>query len=52
MLETDAPYMFPKINDKKIPKDIQAKITENSRVLQKVSTLIDLVMMPVKFDVN
>jgi TatD DNase family protein len=29
LLETDAPYMYPKVNDKKLPADIRAKLTEN-----------------------
>lgn len=30
LLETDAPYMYPKVNDKKLPADIRAKLTENA----------------------
>ena len=28
LLETDAPFMYPKVNDKKIPVDIREKLTE------------------------
>ncbi|ULT89987.1 hypothetical protein L3Y34_008404 [Caenorhabditis briggsae] len=38
VLETDAPYMYPKINDKKIPKEIKDLITPETSALHKFSS--------------
>ncbi|CAL2045302.1 unnamed protein product [Caenorhabditis brenneri] len=38
VLETDAPYMYPKINDKKIPKEIKSLITPDTEALHKFSS--------------
>ncbi|MFH4979011.1 hypothetical protein AB6A40_005720 [Gnathostoma spinigerum] len=38
MIETDAPFMYPKINDKKIPPEVREKITEGAKSLHKFSS--------------
>lgn len=38
MLETDAPYMYPKVNDKKIPADIRNSLTSEALELHKNSS--------------
>ncbi|CAD6191647.1 unnamed protein product [Caenorhabditis auriculariae] len=35
VIETDAPYMYPKINDKKLPSEVRNKITEPTKELHK-----------------
>ena len=36
LLETDAPFMYPKINDKKLPQTIRDAISEEAKNLHKV----------------
>lgn len=36
LIETDAPFMYPKINDKKLPADIREAITDSTKELHKV----------------
>ncbi|CAB3398889.1 unnamed protein product [Caenorhabditis bovis] len=38
VIETDAPYMYPKITDKKLPKEIRDAITEETKRLHKFSS--------------
>ncbi|WKY12245.1 hypothetical protein Q1695_003656 [Nippostrongylus brasiliensis] len=38
VIETDAPFMYPKINDKKLPADVRAAISEPSKQLHKFAS--------------
>ncbi|VDN52960.1 unnamed protein product [Dracunculus medinensis] len=38
VLETDSPFMYPKINDKNIPKNIKDRISSHSRKLHQFSS--------------
>ncbi|VDO89075.1 unnamed protein product [Heligmosomoides polygyrus] len=38
LIETDAPFMYPKINDKKLPADIREAITDSTKELHKFAS--------------
>lgn len=38
VLETDAPFMYPKIDDKKIPAEIRNRITDEARRFHKFTS--------------
>ncbi|CAJ0961922.1 unnamed protein product, partial [Mesorhabditis belari] len=38
LLETDAPFMYPKVNDKKIPQEVRQKLTQSALDLHKFSS--------------
>lgn len=38
LIETDAPFMYPKINDKKIPSDIRGQFSSHATEFHKFST--------------
>ncbi|GMT10033.1 hypothetical protein PFISCL1PPCAC_1330, partial [Pristionchus fissidentatus] len=35
LLETDAPFMYPKVNDKKLPKEVREAISEEAKTMHK-----------------
>ncbi|VDK45420.1 unnamed protein product [Cylicostephanus goldi] len=38
LIETDAPFMYPKINDKKLPKDVKEAISDSAKQLHKFAS--------------
>ncbi|KAH7730767.1 CBN-CRN-2 protein [Aphelenchoides avenae] len=38
VLETDAPFMYPKVNDKKIPAEIREKFSQEALTLHKFAS--------------
>ncbi|KAK6059112.1 orotate phosphoribosyltransferase [Cooperia oncophora] len=38
LIETDAPFMYPKITDKKLPADVKEAFTESAKQLHKFTT--------------
>uniref|UniRef100_A0A914VDK5 Deoxyribonuclease TATDN1 n=1 Tax=Plectus sambesii TaxID=2011161 RepID=A0A914VDK5_9BILA len=35
VIETDAPYMYPKVNDKKVPKEVKERISDHAKTFLK-----------------
>ncbi len=35
VIETDAPYMYPKVDDKKMPKEVKERISVHAKTLLK-----------------